>query len=129
MYRILVAGALLACGSSTPQPAPAAPPTHAALTANGQRLVAPSRLEALRVAGDKVITPPTMPTGKIHASFKFCLSETGEVTDVTMIRSSNLPDYDQKIEHEMRRWRFRPYEEDGHAIAVCSAITFVYSAH
>ena len=100
---------------------------------NGHQNVAPSRLEELRIAGDKTITPPdeikALAPGSIKSSFKFCVAETGEVSDVKVLQPSPYRTYDEDVIRKMQRWKFRPYLEDGKAIAVCSAIAFIYSQH
>ena len=100
---------------------------------NGHQNVAPSRLEELRIAGDKTITPPdeikALAPGSIKSSFKFCVAETGEVSDVKVLQPSPYRTYDEDVIRKMQRWKFQPYLEDGKAIAVCSAITFIYSQH
>jgi len=100
---------------------------------NGHRNVPPSRLEELRIAGDKRITPPeeikALSPGSLKSSYKFCLAETGEVSDVKVLQPSPYRMYDEDVIRKILRWKFQPYLEDGKAIAVCSAITLIYSQH
>ena len=107
------------------QPTPPPPP----------QVIAPSQLESLRLQGNKVITPDAATTkqmqrdgkAKVVASFKLCVSENGLVTNVSQLKSSGYPSYDQKIDREMRLWAYRPYVVSGKQTAVCTAVTFIYS--
>ena len=40
--------------------------------------------------------------------------------------SSGFPAYDQKIQREMRNWKYRPFMVNGKAAPVCTAVTFIY---
>ncbi|HEX7701293.1 MAG TPA: hypothetical protein VF403_11235, partial [Kofleriaceae bacterium] len=57
MYRLLIVGVVVGCGSDAPPPQTPAP-TQPPLSKDAHPNVAPSRLEELRIAGDKTITPP-----------------------------------------------------------------------
>ncbi len=109
-----------------PPPPPPAPPQN----------VSPTLIEVNRIAGDKAITPDDvtkvaiMQSGKdrIIASFKLCVKDTGDINTVSMLKSSGFPAYDTKIMTEMRsNWRYRPYQVNGRAVPVCTAVTFIYS--
>ena len=98
--------------------------------------VPPTLLEVNRIAGDKYIQPDDktkvaiMQSGKdkIIGSFKLCVSELGDIKSVTTLKSTYFADYDQKIVTEMRaNWRYRPYQVNGNAVPVCTAVTFIYS--
>ena len=109
-----------------PPPPPPAPPQN----------VPPTLLEGSRVAGDKMIVPDDVTKteiqrsgkDKIIGSFKLCINAGGEVTAVTMLKSSGFPSYDSKIQGKMRsEWKYRPYAVNGRAVPVCTAVTFIYS--
>ena len=109
-----------------PRPPPPAPPQN----------ITPALLEGSRIAGEKAITPDDktklaiMQSGKdkVIASFKLCVNVTGVVASVSMLKSSGFSVYDNRIMTEMRtHWRYRPYQVNGRAVPVCSAVTFVYS--
>ena len=139
--------AVAACGgakTSSPSttapstmPSPFRPLTAADLrpSANGSPpAVAPSRLEPLRVAGTINITPSdevkaaAQQTGHtLRGTFKYCVDETGQVTNVTVLQTTQVEAYDAKIVREMQKWAYRPVVVDGHATAVCSAATFIFS--
>ncbi|MDX2093504.1 MAG: hypothetical protein SFX73_37010 [Kofleriaceae bacterium] len=109
-----------------PPPPPPAPPQN----------VPPTLLEGSRIAGDKQIVPnevtktEIMRSGKdkVIGSFKLCINAGGEVTNVTMLKSTGFPAYDGIIQNKMRgEWKYRPYAVNGRAVPVCTAVTFIYS--
>ncbi len=114
-------------GPSLPPPPPPPPPSTA---------VSPTMLESLRVAGIKTIVPdaPTIASmvqakrGRVTAAMKMCVDDTGSVTTVSLLKSSGYPAYDRKLLGEMQQWLYRPYKQNGRAIAVCTAVTFIYDA-
>ena len=57
---------------------------------------------------------------------KICLSEKGNVKSVQVLKGSDFPKYDAKIQKEMKSWKYRPFLVDGKATPVCSAITMIY---
>jgi hypothetical protein len=107
------------------QPTPPPPP----------QTIAPTQLESLRIQGNKVIAPDAATIkqmqrdgkAKVVTSYKLCVSENGLVTNVSSLKGSGYPSYDQKIEREMRAWAYRPYVVNGKQTAVCTAVTFIYS--
>lgn len=112
-----------------PPPPPPPPPP-------GAQNVSPTLLEVSRIAGEKAIVPDDKTRKAIQdssatrliASFKLCVDDTGKVTKVTMLKSSGFEAYDQKILREMRtNWAYRPYQVNGKAVPVCTAVTFIYS--
>lgn len=113
-------------GTSLPPPPP--PPPSAT--------VSPTMLESLRVAGIKTIVPdaPTIASmvqakrGRVTASMKMCIDDKGSVTSVALLTSSGYPAYDRKLIGEMQQWLYRPYKQNGRAIAACTAVTFIYDA-
>jgi periplasmic protein TonB len=106
-----------------PPPPPAAP-----------RNIAPTALEAQRIGGEKNILPDDVTKTeiqragktKIVTSVKICLSATGSVATLNVIKASGFPAYDQKIQREMRNWKYRPFMVNGKAAPVCTAVTFIY---
>ncbi len=98
-------------------------------TNGGPPAIAPSRLEPLRVEGEKTIVPDgdvmlaAQKSGQVlKGSFKYCLDETGRVARVTMLQSTGVSGYDTKITAKMNQWAFRPVVVGGKTIAVCSAV-------
>ena len=46
--------------------------------------------------------------------------------ELNVIKASGFPAYDQKIQREMRNWKYRPFMINGKAAPVCTAVTFIY---
>jgi hypothetical protein len=98
--------------------------------------VAPSALDANRIAGDKRILPDDMTMSTISRSnrdqvvgaYKLCVSPDGSIASVSQLTSTGYADYDQKIAATIRRtWRYKPYVIAGRPAAVCTAVRFVYT--
>ena len=98
--------------------------------------VAPQMLEASRIAGNKIIEPTDTTktdiqrSGKtrIVGSYKLCLSADGEINSVSTLKSTGFPAYDNTITSRIRgEWRYRPFMVNNKAVAVCTAVTFIYS--
>jgi hypothetical protein len=98
--------------------------------------VAPTTLEANRIAGDRTITPDSATvdaisragTDKLVSTYKICITATGAIDLVSQMKGSGYPLYDEKIRNAIRsEWRYRPYVVDGKPQAVCTAVRFIYS--
>jgi protein TonB len=109
-----------------PPPPPPAPPQN----------VAPTALEASRIAGEKNILPNDVTKTEIQrsgkdrliGSFKICISAEGSVLSVNMLKSTGFSAYDQTILSTMKgTWRYKPFMVNGKAVPVCTAVTFIYS--
>jgi len=112
-------------------------------TAKPPRTIQPSELDKLRIKGEKNILPDEADklaiesaarisgeTGigvRLIASIKMCVDRTGKVSHVRVLKSSGYPGYDHKLQTEVMGWQYRPYEVDGKAVPVCTAITFIYT--
>jgi len=132
MRAVLVMVAVAACGGAQTQSEAQArsgkPITAAELRPGadgGAPMVAPNRLEPLRVAGNPMIRPDDEQSRR--GTFKFCVDVTGKVGDIEQQQSTGDGRYDAKIEREMQHWAFRPVLVDGQPTAVCSKITFIYN--
>jgi periplasmic protein TonB len=121
-----VTGGVVSAPPPPPPPPPPAPPQN----------VAPTALEQQRVSGEKQISPDDVTKTeigrsgktKLVASFKICLATSGAISNITMLKSSGFPAYDQKLTREMRStWKYRPFMVNGKAAPVCTAVTFIYS--
>ncbi len=119
-------GVTVGAATPPPPPPPPAPPQN----------VAPTILEGSRIAGEKQISPDDVTKTEIQrsgksrivGSFKLCLNVSGEITSVTMLKATGFPAYDNKIQSTMRgTWRYRPFNVNGKAVPVCTAVTFIYS--
>jgi hypothetical protein len=114
-----------------PTPPPAATPKPPPLD------VAPTLIEGHRISGQRAITPDKdteramRQAGVTQTSptFKLCLDTQGVPTSVTLLRSSCFPRYDAEIEAKLAEWRYSPYQKDGVAVEVCTAITFIYRGY
>ncbi len=113
-------------------PTPPPPPTS---SSPPPQLVSPSMLETFRVAGSRMIEPDVETKtkmqrtgrGRFVGSFKLCLDTTGTPVKIVTIKSSGYPDYDTKIGTTIANdWRYKPFEVNGRAVPVCTAVTFIY---
>jgi periplasmic protein TonB len=109
-----------------PPPPPPAPPPN----------VAPTALDANRIAGEKNIVPDDVTKTEIQrsgkdklvGSYKLCITAEGNIAQVNQLKSTGFPSYDQKISSTIRgEWRYRPFMVNGKATPVCTAVTFIYS--
>jgi TonB family protein len=57
---------------------------------------------------------------------QLCISETGTVMNLGIAQKSGYPKWDAKILAAVQAWRYRPHRIGGHALAVCSDVTFSY---
>lgn len=107
-----------------PPPPPAAPPP----------IVPPTAFEEQRIVGDKYIFPDDDTKAALAESgrtqlvipIKVCVSSTGGVTIVSVLKASGFPAYDEKLRATIKTWRYRPFLVDGAAVPVCSIVQFVY---
>lgn len=108
-----------------PPPPPPAPP----------QIIAPNALEQQRIAGEKQIHPDDVTKTEIQRSgkdkvvggFKVCITAGGDIANVTQVKSTGFPAYDNKILSTIKReWRYRPFNVNGKNVPVCTAVTFFY---
>jgi TonB family protein len=64
---------------------------------------------------------------RVIATVAFCVSETGGVDRVRVMRSSGLPRYDKMLMAGVARWRYRPLQVADRKVRACSQQTFIYS--
>jgi hypothetical protein len=109
-------------------PAPPTPPAP-------PQTVAPTALDANRVAGEKDIVPDERTQSdifrsgveKVIGTYKVCITAEGSVSAVTQLKSTGFPTYDATILDTIRsKWRYRPFIVNGKAAAVCTAVRFIY---
>ena len=106
------------------------PPTHV----SQPRIVPATVLEARRIAGKKQIFPSAHTRHamanhrqkELVAVVRMCLSSSGQVTQLQVIKSSGYEDYDQRLLAKMRLWRYSPHRINRRPVSVCTAVTFVY---
>lgn len=114
-----------------PFPAPPPPPPPPPMVHN----VPPTLLEGARISGNRIIMPEDETKGAIQragiprvtGSFKLCIDATGAIKNVTVLKPTGFVAYDQKIQREIWQWAYRPYHVNGKAVAVCTAVTYIYS--
>lgn len=114
--------------------APTAGDAASPASVEASRMVPPNLVEANRIKGSILIPPDDVDKmvmvdrhlSRVIASFKLCLADTGAITSVTLLRSSGLPKYDEKIRSRMKDWQYRPLVVDGKPIPVCTTVTIVY---
>jgi TonB family protein len=78
----------------------------------------PEHVKRQMIADDKL---------KSTGTFELCVNEAGTVSSVKLLRSTNYPDYDNRLAGAVRGWRYRPHMVNGLAVSVCSTVTFIYS--
>jgi serine/threonine protein kinase len=98
--------------------------------------VAPTALDANRIAGERDIVPDPNTQSeigranvdKIMGTYKVCITAEGQVNTVVQLKSTGFPAYDSKIQSAIRgQWRYRPFMVNGRAVPVCTAVRFIYS--
>ena len=62
----------------------------------------------------------------VKAVVQMCLDDGGRPARVTLISSSCLPDYDNRILETMADWRYKPVEINGKPTAICTMVTYIY---
>jgi len=148
-YRLAFVAALLAaCGSNRPASDTATAEVKGEPADAGVSIGRPSSgdagpelpptvvkgtvLESHRLTGNPQIEPDpddrTPPAGQksVVAAAKICVDASGKVSTVKLLKSSGRPNYDAKIEREVKSWTFRPVMGDGQPVDVCTVMTFIY---
>ncbi len=108
-----------------PQPPPPPPPPQN---------VAPQAFEAQRISGEKQILPDDVTKTDIQRSgktqfivpVKVCVATNGSISDVKILKSSGFPAYDQKLNREIRNWRYTPFMVNGIPAPACGMVNFSY---
>jgi TonB family protein len=104
-----------------------------ARTPDNRVMIAPTVLH--RLAGQTLVVPDDETKTRIQkagvsrviGTFQFCVDEVGRVTDLSMLRSTGFPRYDGTILRAISQWAYAPYLDEGKPVAVCTAVTFIYS--
>ncbi len=119
------------CGEVAKPPIPVEPPKLRPTTPIS---VSSPELKALRYAGKTDLVPSESVKMqmvrddhmKSMGMFKICLSDTGAISSVTMVRSTSYGDYDRTLAEGIRGWLYHPYTVDGHGVPACGMVTFMY---
>lgn len=122
--------AAAASGAAGDAPAPPPPPPPPAPPQN----VAPQAFEAQRISGEKQILPDDVTKTEIQRAgktqfmvpVKVCVATNGAVSDVRVLKSSGFPAYDQKLNREIRKWRYTPFTVNGMPAPACGMVNFAY---
>lgn len=101
----------------------------------GPRNASPWELDKFRVHEDTQIVPDAATVAEMQAAgvsrvvgtFKLCVDQTGAVTEIQRIKSTGYPAYDQKIQGQMERWKYKPITVDDKPGSLCTATTFIYT--
>ncbi|MCE9580062.1 MAG: hypothetical protein K8W52_43505 [Deltaproteobacteria bacterium] len=112
-------------GAPPPPPPPPAPPV----------VVPPAVVTPLIIKGSTQVAPSASVAAEIKSSgkasvsvpVKLCFSASGVATSARLLKSSGFPAYDSDITTAFKAIRIKPFEVNGHATAVCTAITVVYA--
>jgi hypothetical protein len=134
---------LLACASAPPPPAPVPAPLPGCgenagegeeggveggveSGKNPQKFLPPSVGRAqlavdLKDPQYRVQIPPehARPGAVYWGLFKVCVSDAGQVTDVTTLRSTCLAQIDDAWTATIKTWSYRPYEIKGNRVPFC----------
>jgi len=54
----------------------------------------------------------------LQGAFKYCVDDSGQVTNVVTIQSTQVQNYDAKIATAVKKWTFKPVLLEGRAVAV-----------
>lgn len=126
---LVALAALVACGGDAP------PPQQPQTLPGSSLVVKPGDLHM--VDGDKMIMPDDQTriamtkTGfrRLQGTVKMCLDATGHVDRVVLLKSSGVESYDLKIVRRVKEFMYEPYVQNGSPVAVCTALTFIYTQH
>jgi hypothetical protein len=114
------------------------PPPSDGPRSPGPVVVSPAVLEALRIAGDRLITPDDdtraaiIAAGhdKVEGVYKFCITLEGDISSVKTVNSSRFNAFDAKVLATIRNtWSFSPYVATTENVTeVCAPFRAVYEA-
>lgn len=96
--------------------------------------VAPSVLQGLRLSGDTQVHPSASTqammlrdgNNRVDGNVKLCLSTTGSIASVSLVKSTRYPEYDAALLAAVHGWRYAPYRVNGAPVQACSLVRFVY---
>jgi hypothetical protein len=97
-----------------------------------RQFVPQAALAANLISGETQVTMPDGDLAAAHrqgkkvvtASVKLCLTAAGAVKSVDFVKRSGFSGYDAKIRSKMRGWKYRPFQVNGRAVPVCTAVNF-----
>lgn len=97
-------------------------------------IVPPGVAKGLRISGNENIYPPEMVrvdmmhAGKdvVQATVQVCVSKSGTVDSVRLIKKTGFTAYDDVLSREIREWRYKPYLIGGRPSPMCTVAMIVY---
>ncbi len=124
-----------ACDPNSPLINAPPPPPPETKQEEPPQVVPQQAVEQQRLSGDKNIVPDDTTKlaikrdglARVVTTVKMCLSSSGSVSKLDLLKSSGYPAYDSLIKSTMRRWKYRPFKVNGKAVPVCTAVTFIYN--
>jgi hypothetical protein len=101
------------------------------------QFVPPPLLKGLRISGNEQIGAPDVVKteilrdgkNKVVGTFRVCIGKQGEMSALTMIKSTGYPLYDRVLLDGVRTWKYKPYMLGKKPVQVCSMVTFIYGIH
>jgi periplasmic protein TonB len=122
-----VEGGVLGGIGDAPPPPPPAP--------QEPQIVPQAAIEQQRIAGEAQIAPTDDVKLQIRRDgrnrvvpvVRMCLTASGGISSLNLIKSSGYPAYDRRILSKMREWRYRPFMVNEKAVPVCTSVTFIYT--
>ena len=99
------------------------------------QIVTPAVLDANRKAGNKDIIPDLATQNEIRkagkdkviAAYRLCVTQDGDISSVTQLKSTGFARFDAKIANTIReKWHYRPFLIAGKRAPVCSNFGFSY---
>lgn len=97
----------------------------------------PKVFKGLRISGEEQIGAPDIVKtqilrdgkNKVVGSFRVCIGKQGEISSLSMTKSTGYSAYDQALLAGLRAWKYKPYLLGEKPIVVCSMVTFIYGIH
>lgn len=128
---------VLGCSGLDCLPGDAPPPPPKEDPPKPPPLVPEHMLKGHLVAGETQIQAPRAVklamarAGKrrVIGAVKLCIDRAGAVSSSRLVKSTGYPSYDRALLAGVRGWRYRPYRMGGKAVAVCTAVQFIYILH
>ena len=97
--------------------------------------VPPNVLAMMRTSGNTQIHPSEVTKNQMDrdgvynslAVVKVCVSETGAISSVTLLKPTKYPAFDQRLLEGVRGWRYKPHQTNGVPVKACGTVTFNYN--
>lgn len=94
----------------------------------------PGAATVQRIGGDKHVVPDAVTVSAILRAdlervvgvFDVCIDSKGDVADVRVSHSTRFRAYDDKIQRQIRTWKYQPMLLDGRPAPTCTKVTYIY---